>query len=169
MKSNQFALAVLVENKFGVLTRVSGLFSRRGFNIDSLTVGVTQDPDISRITVTATGDEYIIEQFTKQLSKLQEVKKINVMPLDSTVVRELLLIKVRTDKSSRHEIIDAVNVFKGKIVDMSADCISIEITGTDTKLDAFIEYFKPYGIVEMCRTGIVALERGANNIYSDTL
>ena len=156
----QFIIAVLVANQFGVLSRVSSLFARRGFNIDSLTVGETDDPAYSRITVTARGDESIIEQIMKQLNKLEDVKKIKLMPPQSTVVKELLLVKVKTTGTTRREIMDAANVFRSKVVDLSLGSVTIEITGDNEKLDAFIGYMRPYGILEMCRTGIVALERG---------
>lgn len=166
MTDDRFILAVLVSNQFGVLSRVSGLFARRGFNIDTLTVGTTENPEFSRITVTARGNEKVIEQFIKQLSKLQDVKKIEFLPKATTVVKELLLIKVKISNKTRREIMDAATVFHSKVVDLTTASMTIEITGEDTKLDAFIEYLRPYGILEICRTGVVALERGKTTLTS---
>lgn len=156
----QYIIAILVANQFGVLTRVSGLFSRRGFNIDSLTVGETESPEFSRITVALRGDKASKEQIIKQLSKLHDVKEIKEMKPEETVVRELLLIKVKSDDSSRNKIIDAVSVFRSKIVDYTTDSVCIEITGESSKINAFIDLLKPFGIIEMCRTGVVVLQRG---------
>ena len=158
----QYIIAILVANQFGVLTRVSGLFSRRGFNIDSLTVGETESPEFSRITVALRGDKASKEQIIKQLSKLHDVKEIKEMKPEETVVRELLLIKVKSDDSSRNKIIDAVSVFRSKIVDYTTDSVCIEITGESSKINAFIDLLKPFGIIEMCRTGVVVLQRGIN-------
>lgn len=162
IKIKQYIIAILVANQFGVLTRVSGLFSRRGFNIDSLTVGETESPEFSRITVALRGDRASKEQIIKQLSKLHDVKEIKEMKPEETVVRELLLIKVKSDETSRNQIIDAVSVFRSKIVDYAADSICIEITGESSKINAFIDLMKPFGIIEMCRTGVVVLQRGSN-------
>jgi len=153
-------IAILVRNQAGVLTRVSGLFSRRGFNIDSLTVSETESPAFSRITVAMEEDAYVKKQLMKQLSKLHDVREIEEMRADEAVYRELLLIKIRVTPLARSEIMDAVNVFRAKIIDFSADALCAEITGESGKIDAFIELMRPVGIVEMCRTGIIALERG---------
>ena len=149
-------IAVYVENKYGVLARVSGLFMRKGFNIDSLTVGETEDPDYSRITITMCGDDYVREQLIK---KLHNVKKVKLLQADSSVERELLLIKVRNTAQTRSDIMAAAEVYRGKIIDYSTDSMCIEITGESSKIKAFIDVMKPLGIVEMCRTGVVALER----------
>lgn len=162
MKKGQFILSILVSNHFGVLTRVSGLFSRRGFNIDALSVGETEDPNFSRMTIVSTGDEYIKDQIVKQLEKLHDVKYVEIMDARNTVVRELMIVKIRAQQGQRGELIEAVNVFRGKVVDFSPESISVEITGEQSKLDAFVEYVKPYGIMELCRTGATALGRGSS-------
>ena len=158
--------SILVTNKPGVMTRVSSMFTRRGFNIDTLTVGETESPEFSRITVSMIGDDYAKDQVVKQLSKLHDVKQVQVMERDDTVTRELLLIKVKNDSSTRQDVLAAVDVFRSKIVDYSPDALCIEITGETTKLNAFIELVKPFGIMEICRTGIVALERGSHCLRS---
>lgn len=154
-------LSVLVENHAGVLSRVSGLFSRRGFNIDSLAVGITENPDISRMTIVVDGDDYIIEQVSKQLNKLIDVIKIKNLMENETVCRELLMIKVKASSETRLEIIQIVNIFRAKVVDMSKDAMTIEITGGGEKLNALIDMLTQFGITEMARTGMIALERGS--------
>lgn len=161
MNSDRFVLGVLVANQYGVLMRVSSLFARRGFNIDSLTVGETENHEYSRITIAARGDDATREQIIKQLRKLHDVVKIDIMPPESTVIRELMLIKLRATGTTRGEIIDAVNVFRCKVVDFTPDKMCIEMTGQPSKIDAFIDFVAPYGIIEMCRTGVVAVERGS--------
>ena len=158
--------SILVTNKPGVMTRVSSMFTSRGFNIDTLTVGETESPEFSRMTVSMIGDDYAKDQVVKQLSKLHDVKQVQVMERDDTVTRELLLIKVKNDSSTRQDVLAAVDVFRSKIVDYSPDALCIEITGETTKLNAFIELVKPFGIMEICRTGIVALERGSHCLRS---
>lgn len=158
----QYVIAIRVKNSFGVLARVAAMFSRRGFNIDSLAVGETETPGVSRITVAMKGDEYIRNQMIKQLSKLQEVLEISEMAADECVNRELLMIKVKLDSADRRELMDAVNIFRANIIDYAVDSMCIVITGETSKLNAFIELMKPFGILEMCRTGVVALERGSN-------
>ncbi|MBR6792714.1 MAG: acetolactate synthase small subunit [Ruminococcus sp.] len=164
--SKKFIIAVLVSNVSGVLSRVSGMFTRRSFNIDSLTVGETESNKFSRITIAFHGDEYIKEQIVKQLQKLQEVKEVEVLDRHETVIRELLLIKVRNSPESRQDIMTAVEIFRSKIVDYSPTALCCELTGESAKIDAFVELLKPYGIIEMCRTGIVAIERGENCLKS---
>ena len=154
-------IAVYVENKYGVLTRVSSLFMRRGFNIDSLTVGETDDPDFSRITLTLNGDDHIRDQLIKQLYKLENVKKVKLLDEATSVERELALIKVRNTPDTRNEIMTAAEVFRAKVIDYTPDSMCIEVTGEPTKINAFIEAMKPLGIAEICRTGAVALERGS--------
>ena len=156
----KYVFGILVANKFGVLTRVSSMFTRRGFNIDTLTVGETQSPEFSRITISMMGDEYSKTQIIKQLDKLHDVKQVEVMERDETVTRELLLIKIKNDSATRQDVLSAVDVFRSKIIDYSPDALCVEITGESSKINAFIELVKPYGIMEMCRTGLVALERG---------
>ena len=163
----KYVIAVLVENKPGVLTRVSSMFTRRGFNIDALTVGEIEDSSYSRITITISGDENTRDQFVSQMRKLFNVKKVQVLEDDSTISRELLLIKVRNSPESRPEIMAASEVYRGKIIDYSATVISVEVTGEPVKIDSFIELMKPFGILEMCRTGIVAIERGTNTLLTE--
>lgn len=157
----KFILSVLVANHFGVLTRISGLFSRRGYNIDSLNVGETETPELSRMTIIVTGDDYIKSQIVKQLRKLQEVKKVELLPKSETVLREHLLVKICSTRQTRSEIIEAVNVFRGKVVDFNTDSLVVEINGEQTKLNAFVEFVKAYGIIEICRSGALAMKRGA--------
>lgn len=163
----RYVFSILVANKFGVLTRVSSMFTRRGFNIDTLTVGETESPEFSRITISMRGDEYSRTQIIKQLSKMHDVKQVQVMERDKTVTRELLLIKIKNDSKTRQDILAAVDVFRSKIVDYSPDSLCIEITGESSKINAFIELVKPFGIMEICRTGIVALERGSHCLNSE--
>jgi acetolactate synthase-1/3 small subunit len=160
--NNKFIIAVLVSNLSGVLSRVSGMFTRRGFNIDSLTVGETESSSFSRITIAFHGDDHIKDQIIGQLRKLHDVKEVQVMDNTDTVIRELLLIKVRNTPESRQDVMTAVEIFRSKIVDYSPTALCCEITGEASKINAFIELLKPYGILEMCRTGLVALERGEN-------
>jgi acetolactate synthase-1/3 small subunit len=154
-------LSVLVENKPGVLTRVAGLFARRGFNIDSLVVAETEDPAVSRMTITVDEQDQSIEQLTKQLHKLINVLKITSLDPDASVERELLLIKVRAGARSRAEIMQIVEIFRAKIVDVSSDVLLIEMTGTREKVSAFMELLDPFGVVELMRTGRLAMSRGA--------
>ena len=167
MSKNSFVIAVYVENKYGVLTRVTSMFTRRGFNIDTLTVGETESPEYSRITISLSGEESDRNALVSQLKKLYNVRKVEVITADKGIRRELMLIKVKNSTENRNDIKDAVDVFKAKIVDYSAEALCLEITGDTTKIDAFIDNMKPFGIIEMCRTGIVALERGPDSILSE--
>lgn len=160
-------IAVYVENKYGVLTRVAGLFMRKGFNIDSLTVGETEDPAYSRMTITLNGDDYAREQLINQLKKLHNVKEVKLLESAQNVERELLLVKVPNQPATRSEIMAAADVYRGKIIDYSTDAMIIEVTGEPLKIQAFIDVLKPIGIIEMCRTGIVSLERGATVLHPD--
>ena len=160
----KYTLSVLVDNHAGVLSRVVGLFSRRGFNIHSLSVGPTSDELISRVTIEVEGDEIIIEQVSKQLSKIIEVIKIKTLRENETVKRGLVLIKVKTTSKTRSEIIEVTNVFRAKIVDISPSTVTIELTGNDSKINAFIDMVEQYGIEEIARTGMTALERGSNTL-----
>ena len=164
-KKNQFVIAVYVDNQFGVLTRVTSMFTRRGFNIDALTVGETESPAYSRITISLSGDGYAREQLINQLRKLFNVKKVEVLEEDC-IQRELMLIKVRNDSATRSDILAAVNVYRAKVIDYSMDGMCIEITGDPSKIDAFIKLMIPFGVLEMCRTGIVALERGDGTLLN---
>ncbi len=161
---NRHVLSVLVENQSGVLSRVSGLFSRRGYNIDSLTVGETEDPHTSRMTIVVRGDDYILEQIKKQLNKLIDVIKIIELKQGEAVFRELALVKVHAPADSRAAIISTIDIFRAKVVDVAKESLTAEITGDQTKVDAFIELLSPYGIREIVRTGLTALERGSKDI-----
>lgn len=153
-------LSVLVENKPGVLARIAGLFSRRGFNIDSLAVGITDDPNISRMTITVDGQEHPIEQVTKQLHKLINVIKITDLDPVNTVSRELALVKVKSDARTRGEIMQIAEIFRANVLDVSKKTMTIEITGTTAKIDALERLLKPHGVLEVVRTGKIAIERG---------
>ena len=159
---DQYVIGVIGANVSGVLSRVSGMFTRRGFNIDSLTVGETESSGFSRITIAFHGDEDIKERILQQLQKLHDVREVEVLDSKDTVIRELLLIKVRNKTEIRQDIMTAVEIFRSKIVDYSPTALVCELTGETSKIDAFIQLLKPYGIMEMCRTGIVAIERGEN-------
>lgn len=158
----RFVIAALVENKYGVLTRVSGLFMRRGFNIDSLTVGETDDPAYSRITITLCGDDYIREQFINQLKKLYNVKNVKYLEEKKSVERELMLIKVKNSPENRSEVMAAADIYRAKIIDYNPKTLCVEVTGEPSKINAFIDVVKPLGIIELCRTGVVALERSCS-------
>lgn len=159
MDINKYILSVLVENHSGVLSKISGLFSRRGYNIHSLTVGVTEDPDISRMTIVVAGCEQMLEQINKQLNKLIDVIKITVLDPVKSVYRELALIKVAINQSNQSTIIETVNIFRGSIAAMDIKSMTIEITGDEQKISEFIDLMKPYGIKEIVRTGLTALEK----------
>ncbi|EHI97223.1 acetolactate synthase, small subunit [Clostridium sp. DL-VIII] len=157
-------LSVLVKNSSGVLSRVSGLFSRRGYNIDSLTVGRTEDPLISRMTITLIDDDNVLEQVKKQLSKLEDVIRVINFKANESVYRELVLIKVRANAESRAAINETVNIFRSKIIDLSTDTLTIELTGDEDKISALINLMEEYGIEELVRTGVTALQRGEKTI-----
>jgi acetolactate synthase-1/3 small subunit len=152
-------LSLLVENKPGVLARIAGLFARRGFNIDTLAVGPTEDPEVSRITLTLDGAVHPIDQVTKQLHKLVNVLKIRDMEPDQAISREMALFRVQAAVESRAEIIQFANIFRGKIVDVSRRALIIEVTGSNEKIDAFERMVRPHGLIEMARTGEVAITR----------
>lgn len=153
-------LSILVENKPGVLARISGLFARRGYNIDTLAVGPTDDDHVSRITLTIDGAEHPIDQVTKQLHKLVHVLKIRDLEPGDTIARELALFKVDADSHVRTELLELANIFGGRIVDVARRSVTVEITGTDDKIEAFESLVRPYGLVEMVRTGEIAVARG---------
>ena len=153
-------LSVLVENYAGVLSRVAGLFSRRGFNIDSLAVGVTENPDVSRITIVVDGDEYTVEQVSKQLNKLINVIRVKKLEASDSVSRELALIKVNANASTRSEIVQIVEIFRDKIVDVSKTTLTIEASGDADKLKALEDMLQQFGIKEIVRTGLISIERG---------
>ena len=153
-------IAVLVENKFGVLSRVAGLFSARGYNIESLSVGETLDPTVSRMTLVVRGDEFVIEQVTKQLHKLIDVIKVSDLTDDSHVERELLLIRVNAEPQHRAEVLRTADIFRAKVIDVTPASFTLEATGDEAKLEALIELLRPMGIQEIVRTGKVAIARG---------
>ncbi len=154
-------VAILVENKPGVLARVAGLFSRRGFNIESLAVGVTENPDTSRMTVVVSGDDRILEQVEKQLNKLIDVIRVSDIPPEDSVSRELALIKVGVDSTTRAEVMQIVDVFRAKIVDVGIKSLVVEVTGDESKINAMEQLLRQFGIKEMVRTGKIAMNRGA--------
>jgi acetolactate synthase-1/3 small subunit len=153
-------LSLLVENKPGVLARIAGLFARRGFNIDSLAVGPTDDATISRITLTVDGAAHPIDQVTKQLHKLVNVIKIRDLEPEETVARELALFKISADGDRRAQIMQFTDIFRGKIVDVSRRSLTVEVTGTDDKIEAFEQMVRPFGLIELVRTGEIAVSRG---------
>jgi acetolactate synthase-1/3 small subunit len=153
-------ISVLVENKFGVLSRVAGLFSARGYNIESLSVGETLDPSVSRMTIVVRGDEFVIEQVTKQLHKLIDVIKVSDLTDDSHVERELVLVRVNAEPQLRAEILRTADIFRARVIDVTATSFTLEATGDEGKLEAFLELLRPMGIQEVVRTGKVAIARG---------
>lgn len=164
MSAKTHTLSVLVEDKPGVLARVASLFSRRGFNIQSLAVGATEHKDMSRMTIVVSVEEAPLEQITKQLNKLVNVIKIVEQDEDNSVARELALIKVRADAATRGQVIEAVNLFRAKVVDVSNESLTVEATGTQDKLEALLRVLEPYGIRELVQSGIVSLSRGPRGI-----
>ena len=161
---SRHTLAVLVENKPGVLARVASLFSRRGFNIDSLAVGPTEHEEISRMTIVVNSDDMPLEQVTKQLNKLINVIKIVELDPAQSVHREHLLIKVRVDNATRSQVLEAVNLFRARVVDVSSDALVIEVTGDSGKTTAFLKVLEPYGIKEIAQSGLLAIGRGGKSI-----
>jgi len=153
-------LSILVENKSGVLTRIAGLFARRGFNIDTLTVGPTDDEQISRVTLTVDGAAHPIDQVTKQLHKLINVLKIRDLEPEEMVARELALFKLSADSETRAQILHYAEIFRGKVVDVDKRSVTVEVTGTDDKIEAFERMVRPFGLIEMVRTGEIAVSRG---------
>jgi acetolactate synthase-1/3 small subunit len=160
-------LSVLVENHAGVLSKVSGLFSRRGFNIDSLAVGITEVQEISRITIVVDGDDHTVEQVINQLSKLIDVIRITQLDKDDSVIRELSLIKVNAGKDTRSEIIQIVEVFRANIVDVTRDALTIEISGSPEKVNALNDMLNQFGVKEVVRTGTIAIQRGSKAFKAD--
>ncbi|MEV7217254.1 acetolactate synthase small subunit [Kitasatospora cineracea] len=166
---SKHTLSVLVENKPGVLARIAALFSRRGFNIDSLAVGPTEHPDISRMTIVVNVEELPLEQVTKQLNKLVNVIKIVELDQAQAVQRELVLVKVRADAETRSQVTEIVQLFRAKTVDVSPDAVTIEATGSSDKLEAMLRMLEPYGIKELVQSGLVAIGRGARSITDRSL
>ena len=161
---SKHTLSVLVENKPGVLARIAGLFSRRGFNIDSLAVGPTEHPEVSRMTIVVNVEESPLEQVTKQLNKLVEVIKIVELDGEASVNRELMLVKVKADAEARGAVLDAVQLFKARVVDVAPDAVTVEITGNAGKLADFLRVVEPFGIRELVQSGMVAVSRGSRSI-----
>ena len=161
---SKHTLSVLVENKPGVLARIAGLFSRRGFNIDTLAVGPTEHPEISRMTIVVNVEESPLEQVTKQLNKLVEVIKIVELDGSASVNRELLLVKVRADATTRGPVLDAVQLFRAKVVDVAPDAVTIQVIGNADKLADFLRVLEPFGIRELVQSGMVAIGRGSRSI-----
>lgn len=157
-------ISILVENHFGVLARVASLFSARGFNIDSLAVGETHDPEVSRMTIVAGGDERILDQIIKQLEKLVDVISVMDLTTSDPIERELVLIKVNAKAACRNDVMQIVNTFRAKIVDVNPETLTIEVTGNESKIDAMLELLRPFGLREVVRTGLIALSRRAEMI-----
>lgn len=156
--------SLIVDNTSGVLSRISGLFSRRGYNIESITAGVTADPRFTRITIVTTGDDDILDQIEKQVEKLVDVRHIKVLEPDNSVYRELAMIKVRATAQDRQALVAMADIFRAKIVDVASDSVIIELTGTKAKIGAFINLLSDYEILELARTGIAGLSRGAEDV-----
>jgi acetolactate synthase-1/3 small subunit len=155
---------VLVDNNSGVLSRISGLFSRRGYNIESITAGVTADPRFTRITIVTSGDEDILDQIEKQVAKLEDVRDIHELKPETSVYRELCLIKVKSTPEKRQGVIAVADIFRAKIIDVNVDSLIVELTGTQNKIDAFIGLLQDYEILEIARTGIAGLGRGSDDV-----
>lgn len=164
MQKKTFQL--LVDNTSGVLSRISGLFSRRGYNIESITAGTTSDPRFTRITIVASGDDEILEQIEKQVSKLVDVRDIRELEPDNSVFRELALVKVRANALERQGIIAVTNVFRAKVIDVGAENLIIELTGAQSKIEAFLKLLDGYEILELARTGVAGLSRGVDNLVN---
>ncbi len=162
MRKQVFSL--LVKNNAGLLSRVAGLFSRRGYNIDSITSGTTMDARVARITVVASGDKQILSQIQKQLAKLEDVIDIKVLEEGKSVCRELIMVKVKADTTQRAEIISIADIFRAKIVDVETDSLMMEMTGTQSKVEAFLDLLSVYEILELARTGITGLSRGSKDV-----
>ena len=160
----QRVYSLIVDNTTGVLSRISGLFSRRGYSIDSITAGVTADPRFTRITIVASGDELILAQIEKQVRKLEDVIQIKVLKPEESVYRELIMIKVRANKAERSEIISVADIFRAKIVVVENDSLMVELTGNQSKLEAFLNLLDGYEILELARTGITGLSRGSKDV-----
>jgi acetolactate synthase-1/3 small subunit len=161
---SRHTLSVLVENKPGVLARIAGLFSRRGFNIDSLAVGPTEHPEVSRMTIVVNVEDSPLEQVTKQLNKLVEVIKVVELDREMSVNRELLLVKVKADSTSRGQVLEVVQLFRAKVVDVATDAVTIQIVGNQGKLEDFLRVLEPYGVRELVQSGVVAIGRGSRSV-----
>ncbi len=164
---DRHVLSVFVRNQYGVLARISSMFRRRGFNIDSLTVGETENPEYSRMTVTFNGDDVVKNQIIRQLAKMPDVESITELEKTESVSRELVLVKIKNSKDNRQDIMSVVDIFRAKVVDYGTEAMIVEITGESSKIDAFIDLVEEFGIIEVCRTGIVALKRGNESILNE--
>ena len=160
----QRVFSLLVDNNPGVLSRISGLFSRRGYNVDSITSGVTADPRFTRITIVASGDELILSQIEKQVRKLEDVREIKVLNPEFSVLREFVMVKLRANAEKRAEVISVADIFRAKIVDVEKESLMIELTGNQTKVDAFLKLLDGYEILELARTGLTGLSRGSKDV-----
>lgn len=163
MRKQVFSL--LVNNNAGLLSRVAGLFSRRGYNIDSITAGATSNPSITRITVVARGDEQILSQIKKQVAKLEDVLDIQVLEDGKSVCRELIMVKIKANAAKRSEIVSVADIFRAKIVDVETESMMLEMTGTTSKVEAFLKLMSPYEILELARTGLTGLTRGSEGVF----
>ena len=159
----RFVISILAENSFGVLSRVTGLFARRGYSIDTLTAGTTQIPGISRMTVVARGERDVIEQLKKQLSKLVDVVELDELPEEGSVFRELVLLKVEVDDDSRQKVVSIVDLFRAKVIDVAPASLTIEVTGDQSKINGLLAMMKGFNIIEMARTGLTGLSRGISD------
>jgi acetolactate synthase-1/3 small subunit len=166
---SRHTLSVLVENKPGVLARIAGLFSRRGFNIDSLAVGPTEHPEVSRMTIVVNVEDSPLEQVTKQLNKLVEVIKIVELDPEASVSRELLLVKIRADATTRGQVLEIVQLFRAKVVDVATDAVTVQVVGNQGKLEDFLRVVEPFGVRELVQSGMVAIGRGSRSITERTL
>jgi acetolactate synthase-1/3 small subunit len=167
---SKHTISLLVENRFGVLARIAGLFSARGYNIDSLSVGVTDDPMVSRMTIVVKGNQRILEQVQKQLNKLIDIIKVSDYVNTAHLERNLALVKVTADKSTRSELVQICDIFRAKVVDVAVESVIVEMTGDEDKIEALLKLLRPFGIKEICRTGIVAMARGNHkNLIAEEL
>lgn len=160
----QRVFSLIVDNNPGVLSRISGLFTRRGYSIDSISAGVTADPRFTRITIVARGDELILSQIEKQVAKLEEIRRVKVLRPEDSVYRELIMVKVKANKAERAEIISVVDIFRAKVVDVEKESLMVEMTGAQSKIEAFLNMLDGYEILELARTGITALSRGCDDV-----
>ena len=160
----QRVFSLLVDNNPGVLSRISGLFSRRGYNVDSITSGVTADPRFTRITIVASGDELILSQIEKQVRKLEDVREIKVLIPELSVLREFVMVKIRANAEQRAEVVSVADIFRAKIVDVEKESLMLELTGNQSKVDAFLKLLDGYEILELARTGLTGLSRGSKNV-----
>ena len=160
----QRVFSLLVDNNPGVLSRISGLFSRRGYNVDSITSGVTADPRFTRITIVASGDELILSQIEKQVRKLEDVREIKVLIPELSVLREFVMVKIRANAEQRADVASVADIFRAKIVDVDKESLMIELTGNQSKVDAFLKLLDGYEVLELARTGLTGLSRGSRNI-----